>query len=149
MIYLLTACAGLFITSQTIIWYTESINWLDPKVHSPMLSYMNLETSLSEIKLNALDLARLLETVFTNQGYYNLFLAIGTAVALILIYKNRFTEGRVLIIYTSIFAVGAALILYLTTSALTLAIFQAGPAILTLITALLLRPQHRFAKIEM
>ena len=92
--YTLALLAGLI---HVYIFYLESIIWKQPKAHR----VFGVRTD---------DEAELTSPIMFNQGFYNLFLALG-AIGGALVGFGGSSTGEVLVLYTTAFMLGAALVL--------------------------------------
>ena len=92
--YLLALLAGLI---HVYIFYLESVAWKQPRAHR----VFGVRTP---------EEAELLAPAFFNQGFYNLFLALGAIGGALLGFADS-TIGNTLALYTTSFMVGAALVL--------------------------------------
>jgi len=83
--------------------------------------------------------ARIVQSFAYNQGFYNLFLAVGVGLGLILIGTGATEAGRAIVLFAcgSMVAAGAVLVLH-SASFLRAAAIQAGPPIIALAAAFLL-----------
>ena len=97
--------AGIAGVIHVLFFLMESIFWLNPAIHSVFL----VETVAN---------AELLDVYVKNQGYYNLFLALGMFAGLWLTGRNK-QAGQTLVIYLCLVMVGAALVLRFTIPAMT------------------------------
>jgi putative membrane protein len=79
----------------------ESVFWTDPRVYKRFMVRDEED-------------AKLLEFAMKQQGFYNLFLALGTLTGVVLIIAGQAVLGRLLIFYTCIFMVAAGAVHYLT-----------------------------------
>ncbi len=95
-VQILAALAGLL---HVYIWVMESLRFSDPKVHHGVFQ---VETEHVE---------RVRSWAF-NQGWYNLFLAIG-ALAGVAVVRSEAAVGWTLIVFTCASMLGAALVLAL------------------------------------
>ena len=95
-VQILAALAGLL---HVYIWVMESLRFSDPKVHHGVF---RVETEHVE---------RVRSWAF-NQGWYNLFLAIG-ALAGVAVVRSEAAVGWTLIVFTCASMLGAALVLAL------------------------------------
>lgn len=100
----------------------EAFLWMRPAVHEPMLGRL---TGASSVALH--DQALILKTLFVNQAFYNLFLAIAGIAGLVFLRRGEATIGTTLIAYLCLSAVGAGLVLAVSTGAYVGALLQAGP----------------------
>jgi len=74
-----------------------------------------------------------------NQGFYNLFLAAGIVVGILLIANGQEPAGRAIVLYACACMVGAAAVLLATNRRfLAAAAVQAGPPLVAIVAALLL-----------
>ena len=75
-----------------------------------------------------------------NQGFYNLFLAIGIVGGLALVAAGAIDAGRAVVLFASACMVGAGVVLFFTSRRFARsAAIQAGPPLLAILAALLLR----------
>ncbi len=125
LVYLFTSITILF---HLVAFLWESIFWMKPVVYENIVSGMVTPEGIS-----LLQHAKILEGLFFNQGFYNLFIALGAIAGLILLKKGNAVVGKTLICYTNLFALGAGLILALSSTAYMGALLQAGPALLALV----------------
>ena len=117
IIQLFAAFAGAI---HVLFYLMESIFWRNPAVHSVFQVTNQADADLMAVYVE-------------NQGYYNLFLAIGMFAGLLLLQRHP-TVGKTLIGYISLFMVGAAAVLYFTIPAMITGVFVQGllPAIVVL-----------------
>jgi len=113
---------------HTLFFVAESILWLEPYIYKNILSQPD-----SSIGIELLEQAILMETVFFNQGFYNLFLALGLIVGIIFVQKGSVERGSTLIGYCCLFAFGAGVVLALSAGAFLGAAVQAVPPMIALI----------------
>jgi len=118
--------ATITVIIHALFFVAESILWLKPYIYQNILSSANSTISLFEQ-------AKLLEIVFFNQGFYNLFLALGLVAGMISIKRGYFERGITLLGFCCLFAVGAGLVLALSAGALLGAALQSGPPMIALI----------------
>ncbi len=95
---------------HAVFFLLESVFWHKPQVHS----IFRIDNTAD---------AETLSVFVQNQGYYNLFLALGLFAAVWLSRKNK-VASRTLAIYICLFMIGAAVVLRFTMPAMT-----AGPLI--------------------
>ena len=114
--------AGIAGIIHVLFFLMESVFWLNPSVHGIFL----VETVVD---------AELLDVYVKNQGYYNLFLAIGMFAGLWLTGRNK-AIGRSLVAYICLVMVGAAIVLRLTIPDMTTGPFIQGVAPLIALIAL-------------
>ena len=75
-----------------------------------------------------------------NQGFYNLFLAIGIVAGLVISATGRFEAGHAIVLFACACMVGAGAVLLATNRRFTRsAAIQAGPPLLAIVTAIALR----------
>jgi putative membrane protein len=103
----------------------EAIFWMQPFVHNLLLDWFNNPPASLGYEIHALVLKKL----FINQGFYNLFFAIGGVVGLYQLNKNSLV-GYALILLVCFAAIGAGLVLAVTSNAYLLAFLQAVPALI-------------------
>jgi len=101
----------------------EAIFWMQPFVHNLLLDWFNNPPASLGYEMHALVLKKL----FINQGFYNLFFAIGGIAGLNQL-KRNLQAGYVLLLLVCFAALGAGLVLALTSNAYLLAFLQAVPA---------------------
>ncbi|MEM9777390.1 MAG: DUF1304 domain-containing protein [Chloroflexota bacterium] len=114
--------AGIAGIIHVLFFLMESVFWLNPAIHSVFL-------------IDNLADAQLLDVYVKNQGYYNLFLAIGMFVGIWLTTRNKQT-GSAIIIYTCLVMIGAAVVLRLTIPDMTSGPYIQGVAPLIALIAL-------------
>lgn len=111
---------------HVLFFVMESIVWLEPSVYETF-------------EVGSLADAEVLEVYVKNQGYYNLFLAVGIFAALALTGKKP-EIARALLTYISAFMIAAALVLLFTIPAMIIGVFIQGlPPAITLVTMLAIR----------
>ncbi len=105
---------------HVVFFCLESLLWQNPEV---MKSFHQEASQAASTALMAF-----------NQGFYNLFLAIGMAIGLVLLTKKNPTVGKTLVFYISAVMLGAALVLlYSAPQMLRGVLAQGVPALLTII----------------
>lgn len=110
--------AGFGVLFHLTAFVFESLLWMRPEVHGRF----------------GLDLAGAEATrlIFFNQGFYNLFLALGCAAGLVLV-SRRPTVGRTLVTFSCLSMAGAGLILAISApDKIAAACVQGGPPLLAL-----------------
>ena len=112
---------------HVLFFVAESILWLQPYIYENFLS----QAGQFEVDINTQ--AKIMETVFFNQGFYNLFLALGLLYGLFTFHKSRSKEAQFLIKYICLYCVGAALVLFFSAGAIKGAIVQGIPPLVALI----------------
>lgn len=114
----------IFVIIDFLLFFIlEAIFWMQPLVYDILLTMFNNPPSSLPYSMHALVLKKL----FINQGFYNLFLAVGGMAGLYYLNTNR-AVGYALILLVSFSAVGAGLVLALTSNAYLLSFLQAVPA---------------------
>jgi len=111
-----------------LVFVIESILWLQPIIHERALSKLNAPVDASYYEQ-----ARILEVLFYNQGFYNLFVALGGIAGLVLYRAGKVQEGLTLVCYICLFALGASLVLASSTTAYPGAMAQGLPPTLALV----------------
>jgi putative membrane protein len=101
----------------------EAFLWMRPAVHEAVLGRV---TGTSSVALH--DQALILKSLFVNQGFYNLFLAIAGIAGLAFLRRGDATIGTTLVAYMCLSAVGAGVVLAFSTGAYVGAFLQAVPA---------------------
>jgi len=92
--------AGIAGIIHVLFFLMESVLWMNPSIHGIFL-------------VENLANAEVLDVYVKNQGYYNLFLAIGMFAGLWLLHRNN-EAGRTLVMYICLVMIGAAIVLRLT-----------------------------------
>jgi|UPI00068F629F putative membrane protein len=105
----------------------EAIFWMQPFVYNILLEMFNNPPKSLNFSMHALVLKKL----FINQGFYNLFFALGGLAGLFYINKNK-AVGYALILLVCFSATGAGIVLAVTSKAYILAFLQAVPAAVAL-----------------
>jgi putative membrane protein len=118
------------IVFHLLVFVLEAFLWMQPAVYELALSKLS-ESSALDLQQQAL----VLKPLFVNQGFYNLFLAGGAALGLVLLRRGNSAAGMALIRYASLSALGAGIVLACTTSAYGGAFLQAAPGALALLLA--------------
>ena len=104
-------------------FFGEAFLWMRPSVHEPILPRL---VGLPSPSLH--EQATVLQALFVNQGFYNLFLASAGLVGLELRRRGNTAAGHALCCYMCLTAVGAGIVLALSTRAYVGAFMQAVPA---------------------
>lgn len=113
--------AGLSGVIHVLFFLMESVFWTNPTVFRIFTV------------ANAMD-AETIEVFIKNQGFYNLFLALGIFTGLALITRYPL-EARTLIMYICLVMIGASIVLLFTVPAMLNGVFIQGlPPLLALIT---------------
>jgi len=110
-----------------LFFVAESLLWLEPNIHENILS------ESASLDVDILTQAQIMETVFFNQGFYNLFLALGIFLGLFLNKTDNKVMGFTLVAYICTFALGAAVVLALSTGAILGAVVQGLPGMIVLV----------------
>ncbi len=110
------------------VFVAESFLWIQPFIHEFAIAKLN-----AGVDVGVYDQALILKKLFYNQGFYNLFLALGGVAGLIAMARGNAGAGKALIMYMCLFAVGAGLILGLSAQAYIGAFMQGGVAALAFI----------------
>ncbi|MBP2277054.1 DUF1304 family protein [Sphingomonas sp. PL20] len=114
----------LFVSVTTATYFAfflvETVLWMWPPVHNFLLPQLNWG-----LDYPAKEQARILRTLFVNQGVYNLMLGLAGIAGLMLVTRGKVEPGLTLIKFACLFALGAAGILLTTTSAYVLGTVQA------------------------
>jgi len=118
----------LTIVIHVLVFIGESLLWGEPVIIDRVLSKVNAPLGVSPS-----DQAQILEVLFFNQGFYNLFVALGGVAGLVLYRYGRIQEGLALVCYTCLFALGAGVVLASTTTAYPAAAIQGLPPLIALI----------------
>ena len=113
---------------HVLVFVIESAFWLRPLVYERVLSKLNVPVDASYFEQ-----AQILEVLFFNQGFYNLFVALGGVAGLLLYRAGKTQEGITLVCYVSLFALGASVVLASTTIAYPGAVMQGLPPLLALV----------------
>jgi putative membrane protein len=89
--------------------------------------------------LRSAEEAAIVRPMAFNQGFYNLFLAIGIAVGFVLVASGQEAAGRAIVLFACACMVGAGVVLVATNRRfLTAAAIQAGPPLVALLATFLL-----------
>ncbi|MGH1352946.1 MAG: DUF1304 family protein [Methyloligellaceae bacterium] len=105
------------------VFVAESFLWMQPFIHE-----FAIEKLKAGVNVEVYDQALVLKKLFYNQGFYNLFLALGGVAGLIAMARGKVTTGCALIMYMCLFATGAGLILAISAQAYIGAFMQGGVA---------------------
>ena len=85
---------------HVLFFLVESIFWMQPKVHR-VFGVKNIQE------------AELFKISFFNQGFYNLFLAIGVFVGMYFIHSENIIIGKTLLLFCCASMLSAAIVLFL------------------------------------
>jgi len=102
--------AGLI---HVLFFLMESVFWMNPKVHKGF-GIKNLEEA-TQFKIS-----------FFNQGFYNLFLAIGMLVGIYLLHGEYLIIGKTLVIFCSTSMFAASLVLLVSKPGMLRGVFIQG-----------------------
>lgn len=120
----ITKALVIFVIIDFLLFFIlEAIFWMQPFVYNILLDMFNNPPASLDYSMHALVLKKL----FINQGFYNLFLALGGVAGLYFINKNK-AVGYALVLFICFSAVGAGIVLACTSKAYILAFLQAVPA---------------------
>ena len=126
----LTKALFVFVgTGFFMFFFAEAILWMQPLVHNLLLDWFNNPPASMPYEMHALVLKKL----FINQGFYNLFFAIGGIGGLLQLKKNRIV-GYGLMLRVCFAGIGAGLVLAITSNAYLLASLQCLPAAIAFYT---------------
>lgn len=112
---------------HVLIFVGESLLWGNPIIIERVLSKIDAPAGISSN-----DQAQILEVLFYNQGFYNLFIALGGVGGLILYRYGRTQEGTAIVCYACLFVFAAGIVLASTTTAYPAALIQGLPPIIAL-----------------
>ncbi len=112
MTWLFVVAVGPLILFHAAAFVLESLLWMRPAVYEELLPKF-LPPQAMPLAVQA----ALLRVPFLNQGFYNLFLAAGALVGLLLLRPGYEQAGAALIIFAGCTAFGAGLVLVATTKA--------------------------------
>lgn len=112
--------AGIAGLLHVWIWVMESILWMDPSIHG-------------RFGVPDLEKAEILRRVFFNQGFYNLFLALGALYGVI--FFTRHASARVVMVFTCLCIIGAGAVLLFSAGApmARSALFQGVPPLIAVV----------------
>lgn len=111
------ALAGLI---HVYIFFLESIAWGRPKTNKAFGIRSQAEADANR-------------AFAFNQGFYNLFLALGIAAGFVLSSVGHDAAARTLFVFCALSIFGAGVVLYFSTKMIRPAVLQAGPPVLYLI----------------
>lgn len=124
----LTKSLVIFVIFDFFMFFVlEAIFWMQPFVYTILLEMFNNPPKSLDFSMHALVLKKL----FINQGFYNLFFALGGILGLHYVNKNK-AVGYALISFICFSAFGAGVVLAVTSKAYILAFLQAAPAAIAL-----------------
>ncbi|HQV79327.1 MAG TPA: DUF1304 domain-containing protein [Chitinophagales bacterium] len=106
------AIAGLF---HVLFFLIESIFWMHPKVHKVF-------------GVTTPELAKQFKINFFNQGFYNLFLAIGVFIGIYLLQGEQAIIGKTLIIFCCASMLAASIVLYISKPGMLIGMLIQGAA---------------------
>jgi len=111
------------IVFHLVVFVVETFLWMQPGIYEFALGRLD-----APVAVGLHDQALILESLFVNQGFYNLFLAIAGIVGLVAIRGGDARVGAALIAMMCLSALGAGIVLAFSTGAIIGALLQAGPA---------------------
>jgi putative membrane protein len=115
------------IVFHALVFVIEAFLWMRPGIYEFSVPRMN-----GSLTIGIAEQALAMKTVFVNQGFYNLFLAVAGVAGLILLSRGKTQAGHALVCYMCASAVGAGVVLAFTTIAYGGAVLQALPAAIAL-----------------
>ncbi len=111
--------AGIAGVLHVWIWVMESLLWMNPAIHG-------------RFGVADLEKAEVLRQVFFNQGFYNLFLALGALYGVF--FFARHAAARVVMVFACLCILGAGLtLLFSAPHLLRAAVIQAAPPLIALV----------------
>ena len=116
--------AGIAALIHVVIFRLESIVWSQP-------------ATWKRFGLRSQQDADVVKPMALNQGFYNLFLAIGTIVGIVLVATGAVDVGRALVLFATLSMVAAASVLIISNSRLAKAAVTQGAAPLVAVVLLL------------
>jgi len=116
--------AGIAALIHVVIFRLESIVWSQP-------------ATWKRFGLRSQQDADVVKPMALNQGFYNLFLAIGTIVGIVLVATGAVDVGRALVLFATLSMVAAASVLIISNSRLAQAAITQGAAPLVAVVLLL------------
>ena len=116
--------AGIAALIHVVIFRLESIFWSQP-------------ATWKRFGLRSQQDADVVRPMALNQGFYNLFLAIGTIVGIVLVATGAVDVGRALVLFATLSMVAAASVLIISNSRLAKAAVTQGAAPLVAVVLLL------------
>jgi len=116
--------AGIAALIHVVIFRLESIVWSQP-------------ATWKRFGLRSQEDADVVKPMALNQGFYNLFLAIGAAVGLVLVATGSVDVGRALVLFATLSMVAAASVLIISNARLARAAVTQGAAPLVAVVLLL------------
>ena len=125
----LIAVVAALVAAAIHLWFfvLESIQFTQPKVYA-------------RFGLHSADDAAIVRPMAFNQGFYNLFLAIGILVGLALAAAGQVDAGRAIVLFACATMVGAGVVLLASNRRFLIgASIQAGPPLVVLVVSLLAR----------
>lgn len=116
------------IAVHVVVFLAESVFWLKPLIYERVVEKIN-----APVGVDYYEQAQILEVLFLNQGFYNLFVALGGIAGFVLYRTGRQQAGITLIGYVCLFALGAGLTLALSAATYIAAMVQGLPPLLALL----------------
>jgi putative membrane protein len=121
----ITKALVIFVIIDFLLFFIlETFFWMQPFVYNLLLEWFNNPPANLSYETHALVLKKL----FINQGFYNLFFAIGGVFGFYQLKKNP-AIAYVLLLFVCFAGIGAGIVLAITSKAYLLAFLQAIPAV--------------------
>ena len=125
----LIAVVAALVAAAIHLWFfvLESVQFTQPKVHA-------------RFGLHSAEDAAIVRPMAFNQGFYNLFLAIGIVVGLALVAAGQVDAGRAIVLFACATMVGAGVVLFASNRRFLVgASIQAVPPLIVLVVSVLAR----------
>ncbi|HEY6570228.1 MAG TPA: DUF1304 domain-containing protein [Candidatus Limnocylindrales bacterium] len=125
----LIAVVAALVAAAIHLWFfvLESVQFTQPKVYA-------------RFGLHSAEDAAIVRPMAFNQGFYNLFLAIGTVVGLVLVAAGQVDAGRAIVLFACATMVGAGVVLLASNRRFLVgASIQALPPLVVLVVSLIAR----------
>jgi putative membrane protein len=123
----IVAVVAAVVAALIHVWFfvLESVQFKQPRVYG-------------RFGLKSAEDAAIVRPMAFNQGFYNLFLAVGVAVGLGLVAGGRVEEGRAMVLFACGVMLGAAVVLFASNRRfLTAAAIQGGPPLVGLLASMM------------
>ena len=124
---------GIVCSILTILFHISAFVVEAFLITQPNVAERIISKNAAAVDVAMMDQIAILKVLFFNQGFYNLFLALGGVAGLLLLINGKQAQGVTLLVNMCAFAVGAGMILSLTTTAYLGAVLQAGPPLMALV----------------
>lgn len=124
--------ASIAIVVQISIFIIESFLWLKPAIYERILNTLPMSADVS-LPLQA----KVLALPFMNQGYYNLFLALGGIAGIALYRAGKTDAGMALTAYFCLFATAAGLVFGLSSTVYFIGVIQGLPPFIAFVALVL------------